>query len=191
MPSVKSRQSCLGLNVSSYVIAFIMLMQCNDLNLPDVHVLCHLSWLYVHRSLQPISLYYLRHAPQGIATSLSWYSANSGQVQYKDPILTVKGNLIVEIRRSWDRLISTMRFPLLISWHLCIESYLRMSLQYKKLFQNPFWNKLHLRKSYIRFFITLPFWYVAWITGVWPPCSMQNLAIIGQLKQTLWVHEIG
>ena len=32
------------------------------------------------------------------------------------------GNAIVEIRRSYDRLISTMGFPLLIRWHLYIES---------------------------------------------------------------------
>ena len=28
---------------------------------------------------------------------------------------------IVEIRRSWDRLISTMGFPILVRWHLYIE----------------------------------------------------------------------
>ena len=36
--------------------------------------------------------------------------------------LTSTGNLIVEIRRSYGRLISTMRFPLLVRWHLYIES---------------------------------------------------------------------
>ena len=36
--------------------------------------------------------------------------------------LTSIGNPIVEIRRSYDRLISTMGFPLLVRWHLHIES---------------------------------------------------------------------
>ena len=36
--------------------------------------------------------------------------------------LTSLGNPIVEIRRSYDRLISTMGFPVLVRWHLYIES---------------------------------------------------------------------
>ena len=36
--------------------------------------------------------------------------------------LTSIGNPIVQIRRSYDRLISTMGFPILIRWHLYIES---------------------------------------------------------------------
>ena len=36
--------------------------------------------------------------------------------------LTSIGNLIVEIRQSYDCLISTMRFPLLVKWYLHIES---------------------------------------------------------------------
>ena len=36
--------------------------------------------------------------------------------------LTTIGNPIVEIRRSYDRLISTMGFPILTRWHLYIES---------------------------------------------------------------------
>ena len=36
--------------------------------------------------------------------------------------LTSIGNPIVEIRRSYDRLISTMGFPILVRWHLYIES---------------------------------------------------------------------
>ena len=36
--------------------------------------------------------------------------------------LTSKGNPIVEILRSQDRLISTMGFPILVRWHLYIES---------------------------------------------------------------------
>ena len=36
--------------------------------------------------------------------------------------LTSIGNPIVEMRRSYDRLISTMGFPILVRWHLYIES---------------------------------------------------------------------
>ena len=36
--------------------------------------------------------------------------------------LTSIGKLIVEIRRSYDRLISTMGFAILVRWHLYIES---------------------------------------------------------------------
>ena len=37
-------------------------------------------------------------------------------------LLTSIGNPIVELRRSYDRLISTMGFPTLVRWHLYIES---------------------------------------------------------------------
>ena len=47
--------------------------------------------------------------------------------------LTSIGNPIVEIRRSYDRLISTMGFPIPVIWHLYIESgLLRLVLQTKK-----------------------------------------------------------
>ena len=36
--------------------------------------------------------------------------------------LTRIGNFIVEIRQSYDRLFSTMGFPILVRWHLHIES---------------------------------------------------------------------
>ena len=36
--------------------------------------------------------------------------------------LTSIGNPIVKIRRSYDRLISTMGFPVLVRWHIYIES---------------------------------------------------------------------
>ena len=42
--------------------------------------------------------------------------------QLKRYHLTSIGNPIVEIRRSYDRLISTMGFPILVRWHLYIES---------------------------------------------------------------------
>ena len=40
--------------------------------------------------------------------------------------LTSIGNPIVEIRRSHDRLISTMGFPILVRWHLYIELAIRI-----------------------------------------------------------------
>ena len=46
----------------------------------------------------------------------------SGADSIKGCHLTSIGNLIVEIRRSFDSLISTMGFPILVRWHLYIES---------------------------------------------------------------------
>ena len=42
-------------------------------------------------------------------------------ISYTGKITSI-GNPIVEIRRSDDRLISTMEFPILVRWHLYIES---------------------------------------------------------------------
>ena len=52
--------------------------------------------------------------------------------------LTSIGNPAVEIRRSYDRLISTMGFPILLGWHLHIESshWRRPALKWIKLAQN-------------------------------------------------------
>ena len=51
-------------------------------------------------------------------------TTTSGLIQYKNAILPVMsiGNPIAEIRRSYDRLISTMGFPILVRWNLYIES---------------------------------------------------------------------
>ena len=46
----------------------------------------------------------------------------TGADSIKRCYLTSKGNPIVDIRRSYDHLISTMGFPLLVRWHLYIES---------------------------------------------------------------------
>ena len=46
---------------------------------------------------------------------------NLGADSIKIYHLTSIGNPIVEIRRSYDRLISTMGFPILVRWHLYIE----------------------------------------------------------------------
>ena len=55
-------------------------------------------------------------------------------IQYKDIVLPLsKGNPIVEIRRSYDRLISTMGFPILVRWHLYIESFPGLSLGFHML----------------------------------------------------------
>ena len=58
------------------------------------------------------------------AWRLCWTKQCSGQGAdsiYRYHFTSI-GNLIVEIRRSYDRLISTMGFPILVRWHLCIES---------------------------------------------------------------------
>ena len=46
---------------------------------------------------------------------------------FDDVVMSI-GNPTVEIRRSYDRLISTMRFPILVRWHLYIESGTRRQL---------------------------------------------------------------
>ena len=47
---------------------------------------------------------------------------DQGADSIKRCYLTSIGNPIVEIRRSYDGLISTMGFPILVRWHLYIES---------------------------------------------------------------------
>ena len=49
-----------------------------------------------------------------------WQITTRAPIQYKD--LTNIGNPIVGVRRSYDHLISTMGFPILVRWHLYIES---------------------------------------------------------------------
>ena len=69
--------------------------------------------------------------------------------------LTSVGNPIVEIRRSYDRLISTMWFPILIRQHLYIESGTRISfctmtlniIISKSLLYFPGANELSWRRS--------------------------------------------
>ena len=58
-----------------------------------------------------------------------WIMKQSKTLKISDPTgprINVKrtsiGNPIVEIRRSYDRLISTMEFPIWVRWHLYIES---------------------------------------------------------------------
>ena len=54
--------------------------------------------------------------------SFSWLCNHQGPDSIKICHLTSIGNPIVEIRRSKDRLISTMGFPILVRCHLYIES---------------------------------------------------------------------
>ena len=46
----------------------------------------------------------------------------------------------MEIRRSYDRLISTMGFPILVRWHLFIESGLRSVLLHIACLWNNYWE---------------------------------------------------
>ena len=62
---------------------------------------------------------------------------NLGLILYKDVILP--GNPIVEVRRSYDHLISTLELPILVRWHLYIE------LGLKFLYKTPSLNDLLLR----------------------------------------------
>ena len=62
-------------------------------------------------------LWNIYHIPQGIS---SW-----PPIQYKDHLTRI-GNPMVEIRWSYDCLISTMGFPILVRWHIYIESGLRI-----------------------------------------------------------------
>ena len=50
------------------------------------------------------------------------FFGNNGWINIKMPSYQYIGNPIVEIRRSYDHLISTMGFPLLVRQHLYIES---------------------------------------------------------------------
>ena len=52
----------------------------------------------------------------------SFWNAPWALIQFKMCHLTSIENPIVEIRRSYDRLISTMGFPILVRWHLYTES---------------------------------------------------------------------
>ena len=62
------------------------------------------------------------------SASMSW---NKTYISYRKPLgpdsisrwhLTSIVNSIVEIRRSYDRVISTMGFPMLVRWHIYIKS---------------------------------------------------------------------
>ena len=59
------------------------------------------------------------------------YVSNQGPDSIKRCCFASIGNPVVEIRRSDDRLISTMGFPLLVRQHLYIESEPRAPSQYK------------------------------------------------------------
>ena len=69
----------------------------------------------------------------GMLSKILWWLVNIPQFLIADSCpqgtdsitrchLTSIGNPIMEIRRSYDRLISTMGLPILVRWHLYIES---------------------------------------------------------------------
>ena len=76
---------------------------------------------YLHNGIsytdKMTSLYWIR----------PWWSRDHFNIKMS---FTSIGNLIVEITRSYDSLISTMGFPILIRWHLYIES-------------GPWWSRDH------------------------------------------------
>ena len=94
-----------------------------------------------------------------IKSSYSYFSFGSrAPIHYKYVLLPVTiGNPIVEIRRSWDRLISTMGFHILVRCHLYIKSGPRpesCSTWHSRTLRNKgilrlqnftFWNKANLR----------------------------------------------
>ena len=65
--------------------------------------------------------------------------ANSESDSYENEWASI-GNSIVEIRRSYDRLISTMEFPMLVRCHLYIESGSRLNLASGQLQPNMVWE---------------------------------------------------
>ena len=99
-----------------------------------------------------------------VAGSYSWsyYRGTSSCSQGADSIkryhLTSIWNPIVEIRRSYDRLISTMGFPILVRWHFYIES-------------GPKSKQLIYRSGSRRFYLWCPIYKgvaVTWI-NYWSP----------------------
>ena len=63
-----------------------------------------------------------RYSSVIIYVSLARFSVIQGADSIKRCHVTSIGNPIVEIRRSYDRLISTMGFPILVRWYIDIES---------------------------------------------------------------------
>ena len=66
----------------------------------------------------------LNHKTHPISYSQGWGGATCQRIMgLRAAHLTdLDPGPIVEIRRSYDRLISTMKFPILVRWHLYIES---------------------------------------------------------------------
>ena len=79
------------------------------------------------------SLFVYLICPSVVSATFVWVSQlwTRGPNQCKNIGKYSIGNPIVEIRRSYDHLISTMGFPIVIRRHLCIESGTRtLSFQY-------------------------------------------------------------
>ena len=81
-----------------------------------------------HNSLPTASIVMKNVPPSDLLYSanitVALYIINSVQIpgSISRRYLTIIGNPIVEIRRSYDRLFSTMGFPILVRWYLYIES---------------------------------------------------------------------
>ena len=69
----------------------------------------------------PVTFFPVTFFPCTGINNPQWVENNLGPDSIKRCYLTSIGNPIVEIRRSYDRLISTMGFPILARWHLYIE----------------------------------------------------------------------
>ena len=80
---------------------------------------------------------------------INFTNGHQGADSIKRCHLTSIGNPIVEIRRSYNRLISTMRFPILVRWHLYLLN------------QPPDGNTHH--------------WYPIFFDPIWPLWREQNV----------------
>ena len=78
----------------------------------------------------------------------SYWNRSLGPDSIKRCHLTTIGNLIVEIRRSFDRLISTMGFPILVRRHLYIESGPRFSVSQLPLPHKPLVNNSYCQRMW-------------------------------------------
>ena len=72
------------------------------------------SWEKVHHSFHIHFMIDVGMVPYGTRTAGGWFNIKMTFTSIVNPI--------VKIRRSYDRLISTMGFPILVRWHLYIQS---------------------------------------------------------------------
>ena len=101
---------------------------------PHTNACILLMWKFpIHQIPFSVYLYHCLHSMHLFNTRQSLhthYKESWAPIQYKDNILARIGNPIVVIRQSYDRLISTMGFPILVIWRLYIESGPRAPSQY-------------------------------------------------------------
>ena len=84
-------------------------------------ILWSIAWLFVDRSNVSVDICPFCWKYNYVLT-VKRYLWRMGDDSIKIYHLTSIGNPIVEIRRSYDRLVSTMGFPIPVRWHLYIES---------------------------------------------------------------------